>query len=101
MNGNLSKRIKRNKETAIALILSAVLAFLFLLNSPLHLWRCAPSGIDSSVFKTVALMMDKGYMPYKDTFDHKGPLLYAINYWGLKIAYYRGVWVFANVNLKM
>ena len=97
MNGNLSKRIKRNKETAIALILSAVLAFLFLLNSPLHLWRCAPSGIDSSVFKTVALMMDKGYMPYKDTFDHKGPLLYAINYWGLKIAYYRGVWVFEAI----
>ena len=52
---------------------------------------------DSAIFKTVALMMDKGYMPYKDTFDHKGPLLYVINYLGLKISYFRGVWVFEAI----
>ena len=91
---NISVWDKQNKEIVFALIISAFLAFIFLLNSPLHIWRGAPSGTDSSVFKTIALMMDKGYMPYRDSFDHKGPLLYAINYWGLKIAYYRGVWVF-------
>lgn len=91
---NICAWYKQNREIIFALIISAILAFIFLLNSPLHLWRCAPAGTDSSVFKTIALMMDKGYMPYRDSFDHKGPLLYAINYWGLKIDYYKGVWVF-------
>ena len=94
---NLPVWNKQNKEIVFALVVSASLAFVFLLNSPLHIWRGAPSGTDSSVFKTIALMMDKGYMPYKDSFDHKGPLLYAINYWGLKVAYYKGVWLFEYI----
>ena len=89
--------IEKNKENLIALIAAAVLAFFFLLNSPIHIWRCADTGVDSSVFKTIALMMDKGFMPYKDTFDHKGPLIYVLNYWGLKISYYRGVWLFEMI----
>ena len=94
INNQLWYKKNKNKEIIFALVLAALLAFIFLLNSPLHIWRGGASGRDSSVFKTIALMMDKGYMPYRDSFDHKGPLLYAINYWGLKIAYYRGVWVF-------
>ena len=89
--------IEKNKENLIALIAAAVLAFFFLLNSPIHIWRCADTGTDSSIFKTIALMMDKGYMPYKDSFDHKGPLLFIINYLGLKISYYRGVWLFEMI----
>lgn len=86
---------KQNKEIIFVIVFSAFLAFIFLLNSPLHIWRGATaSGTDSSVFQTIAMMMDKGYMPYRDSFDHKGPLLYVINYWGLKVDYYRGVWVF-------
>ena len=86
--------IEKNKENLIVFIAAAVLAFFFLLNSPIHIWRLADTDVDSSVFKTVALMIDKGYMPYKDSFDHKGPLIYVLNYWGLKISYYRGVWLF-------
>ncbi len=93
--------MKKHRETLIAISVSAVLAFLFLLNSPLHPWRCAPTGTDSSVFKTVAFMMDMGYMPYKDSFDHKGPLLYVINYWGQLVAYYRGVWVFEAASMTL
>lgn len=93
--------MKKHRETLIAISVSAVLAFLFLLNSPLHPWRCAPTGTDSSVFKTVAFMMNMGYMPYKDSFDHKGPLLYVINYWGQLIAYYRGVWVFEAASMTL
>ena len=85
---------EKSKENLIALFAAAILAFFFLLNSPLHIWKLADTDVDSSVFKTVALMMDKGYMPYKDSFDHKGPLIYVLNYWGLKISYYRGVWLF-------
>lgn len=39
-------------------------------------------------------MMQKGYMPYKDSFDHKGPLLFLINWLGNEISYFRGVWIF-------
>lgn len=95
----LKNRIEKHGETFIAISISAILAFLFLLNSPLHPWRCAPTATDSSVFKTIAMMMDMGYMPYRDSFDHKGPLLYVINYWGQLLAYYRGVWAFEAIGM--
>lgn len=74
-------------------LLFAGLSFGFLIISPLHIWKNEAAGTDSSVFMTVAMMIDRGYMPYRDSFDHKGPLLYLINYVGRKIATYRGVWV--------
>lgn len=83
----------KNKENFIIIVLMIILAFIFLLKSPLHPWIGAETGIDSSVFKTVAIMMEKGYMPYKDSFDHKGPLLYILNWIGDRISRYRGIWV--------
>lgn len=71
-----------------------LLSFLLLLKSPLNLWN--PSGIpgtDSSVFKTVAMYIDQGLMPYTDVFDHKGPLIYFYNWIGMQIAYWRGIWI--------
>ena len=63
-----------------------------MVKSPLHPWIGTNTAVDSSVFKTVALMMEKGNMPYKDSFDHKGPLIYIINYLGNGISSYCGVW---------
>lgn len=71
----------------------AAAVFILMMDSPLHIWRCGEAGSDSSVFKTVALMMRRGYMPYRDSFDHKGPLLYLINYAGDCLSVYRGVWL--------
>lgn len=88
------KSVTYNYKTFLVILcFSAILAFFFLLNSPLHPWTNDLTGTDSSVFKTVALMMEKGYMPYKDSFDHKGPLLYILNWIGNQISYYRGIWV--------
>lgn len=86
---------KKKKYGAIiwCFVLSAPLAFLFTLKSPLHPWNGSEAGPDSSVFKTVAMMMERGYMPYKDSFDHKGPFLYLLNWFGNKISPYRGIWV--------
>ncbi len=36
------------------------------------------TGIDESVFFTVGSSLLEGYLPYRDLFDHKGPLLYYI-----------------------
>ena len=92
--------INRNGiETTCLIIFLFILTFLFLTISPLHIWKGADVGADSGVFMTVAMMMDKGYMPYRDTFDHKGPLIYLINYAGRQISAYRGVWVIEFVSV--
>ncbi len=80
------------KEYLVAIFCAAVLAFVFLLYSPLHPWRYGPAATDSSVFKTVSLMMSEGFLPYKDSFDHKGPVIYILNWIGLQISYYKGIW---------
>ncbi len=99
--GRILKKIWRKEyrePLSVAIFLFAV-TFLFLLNSPLHIWIGADSGTDSSVFKTVAFMMDKGYMPYRDTFDHKGPLIYILNWIGNHISAYRGIWAVEFISL--
>lgn len=88
-------------ESLLCLTVMGITSFLFLTKSPLHPWVGGYSSVDSSVFKTVALMMQRGYMPYKDSFDHKGPLIYLINYIGNQISYYRGVWCIELVCLTI
>lgn len=51
------------------------------------------TGIDSSVFNYVARVILGGGMPYLDTFDHKGPLLYLINALGLTLNEHIGIWL--------
>jgi len=58
-------------------------------------------GTDSSVFQTIGMRMHYGDMPYKDIFDHKGPLLYVINYVALGISYHHGVWMVDLVALTV
>jgi hypothetical protein len=71
------------------------------MKSPLNLWSSGISSNDSNIFKYVALLMSKGGMPYKDTFDHKGPLLYIINYLGNLLSYYRGIWIIELISLSV
>lgn len=49
--------------------------------------------MDSGVFQYVATEIRWGNMPYLDTFDHKGPLLYVINLLGLLISPRFGIWL--------
>ena len=76
-----------------------IVIFIFLFKSPLHIWIGKDIYTDSSVFKTVALMMKNGYMPYLHSFDHKGPLLYIYNYIGTIISSYRGIWLIEFASL--
>lgn len=88
---------KKTWQNIAVMLFLIIVTFIFLLESPLHIWKGYNSGTDSSVFRTIALMIDKGYMPYRDSFDHKGPLLYLINYFGMRISYCSGVWIFEFV----
>jgi len=91
----------KNTENFILILVMAVFSFIFLLNSPLHPWIGSDSGTDSGVFQTVALMMEHGYMPYKDSFDHKGPLIYIINWLGNRISEDYGIWVIEFISLTI
>lgn len=90
---------RKYQKEAIVIIIFAIASFVFLTQSALHPWKGTNIHTDSAVFKTMSMMMRKGYIPYKDTFDHKGPLLYLINYLGDLISPYRGVWVLEYIFL--
>ena len=75
------------------LALLGFMTFLIMMYSKQSPWRKAESWTDSSVFKYVALEMSRGGVPYVDTFDHKGPLLYIINLVGQMLGYMRGIWL--------
>ena len=48
---------------------------------------------DSAVFVYVAKVILSGGMPYRDTFDHKGPLIYLFDALGLLIDNRVGIWI--------
>lgn len=86
------KRKETGENIAVGIILVAIALTISML-SPIDF--ISPNGVDytdSSVFRYMARVMDKGGLPYKDSFDHKGILLYFINWIGLKISYQHGVW---------
>lgn len=99
MNEKFGVLSGKRKHWIYICLFFGVMSFIFLLNSPLHPWVGGDTDIDSSVFRTVSLMMRNGYMPYRDTFDHKGPLLYLINYAGDMISVDTGVWVLEYISL--
>ncbi|MBO7451529.1 MAG: glycosyltransferase family 39 protein [Clostridiales bacterium] len=88
---SFSSSIVKNKENILAFLVSGLFALIFAFESCINPWLKIEAWTDSSVFKTVALMMERGYMPYRDSFDHKGPVLYFINFLGNKIDLYSGV----------
>jgi len=73
-------------------VLLAVMTLLICLCSPLHPFAKNLPGTDSSVFLLIGKYMAHGMMPYTDFFDHKGPLLYVINWLGMFVGF-TGVWL--------
>lgn len=92
---------KRIPESLLELVWTGSIAFLFLFQSPVNIWKTSAVGTDSSVFKTVSMMMKHGLMPYRDSFDHKGPLLYCLNALADRLADYRGIWAVELVFLTV
>ena len=61
------------------------------------------AGIDSSVFLYIGKRMQSGVVPYRDLFDHKGPLLFFIQYFGLLFSgdKFFGVWIIELICLTV
>ena len=55
--------------------------------------------VDSSVFNYVGRVILNGGMPYRDTFDHKGPLIYLIDALGQLIHESLGLWFIELITL--
>lgn len=85
------KHIELRRLAVITVVIS--LAFLMAMQSTVNIWHIGEPLTDSSVFRYVAKEMQRGSVPYRDTFDHKGPLIYLINLMGMNMSYWTGVWV--------
>jgi len=82
--------IKLNK---IIFIILFILAFLVIFNSTYSPINFRRMHVDSSVYVTIAQGIVRGYLPYEDFVDNKGPLIYLINAAGLSIGGFNGIWI--------
>ena len=89
----MSEKKKRILQIILIIFVLLFIAFVICMQSPLNPFAKVPiTGVDSSVFKYIGWRMYNYEIPYKDIFDHKGPIIYFINYLGVFISYDRGVW---------
>jgi hypothetical protein len=65
--------------------------------------RLSTPGIDSSVFQVIGNGWVHGQVPYRDLWDHKGPLIYCVNALGNVLGGTQGwgVWVVTSVIFLM
>ena len=84
--------LKKNKFTSVArplLLLGMLTVFLLLFSYSTSPLTADCTSSDSTFFMLVGKGMTKGYMPYRDFFDMKGPYLFFIEYIGQLISYGR------------
>lgn len=84
--------LEKFTNTLFFIFVCSILVFAFTIASPIHPFVGGTPYTDASVFETVAMMMQRGYMPYLDSFDHKGPVIYLLNYIGALLSPMSGVW---------
>lgn len=90
----MKTKIKDFLINILIIISLIIITFLICIKSPINIFSDAiVSHTDSNVFKYIGLSMTKGYIPYLDIFDHKGLLLYFINYIGVIISPTIGIWI--------
>ena len=98
LESQLSDKLEKLFNSKVFLVLCALLiSFFWAGQCSVSLIHRGEAAKDSSVFRYVAYAMSKGLVPYKDIFDHKGPLLYLINYLGYLINEEIGVWLFEYI----
>lgn len=86
----------RKAITYIYIFMVSFFMSLYGTNNP---FQVGCTGIDSSVFIYVAKVIVDGGMPYRDTFDHKGPLIYLIDALGLLINEDIGIWIIELISI--
>lgn len=89
------------KQYYIEFIVFFALTFIICLHLSLSPFNNRIPGIDSSVFINIGRRMRDGFIPYKDSFDHKGIILYFIEYIGFLITphSFTGIWLIEFVTI--
>ena len=93
MKGFDKLKIKRFSISAICIVAVLLIAALFSLTAKSQIMIEYSDSTDSSVFLYVARSILNGEVPYRDTFDHKGPLMYLLNVIALSISPEVGLWI--------
>lgn len=92
--GSVQQYRKNRRNSLMVSACLALISFVIISISSSFFWNSGKTMTDSSVFLTVGRQIKNSEMPYSDTFDHKGPLLYLINFWGIMIEDISGVFIF-------
>src|SRR5579872_136850 len=69
----------------ISIAVTAVMAVISAALVPLRMLLSTGPPDDSSVFAYIGWAMHRGLMPYRDLWDHKGPLLYYLQFAGMSL----------------
>ncbi|MBR2523129.1 MAG: hypothetical protein IKE53_01670 [Clostridiales bacterium] len=85
-------------EKATDHVVSILIAIAACITFDLFPFNRMDPAFDASVFVYIAQRMHEGYVPYRDIFDHKGPVLYLIHYIGL-FAGKTGIWFLELVTM--
>jgi len=87
----LEKLNTTDKKNYIILFLIAIVILLIESTySPINFKRM---HVDSSVYITISQGITRGYLPYRDFVDNKGPLTYLISAPGLYLGRFTGIWI--------
>lgn len=90
--------MKKKLQKLLIIIALFIITFLICMGSNSNIFsKNLISQIDSNVFRYIGWSMTEGYVPYVDLFDHKGLLLYFINYLGALISPMQGIWIIEMV----
>ena len=90
----LGKEECLNRRVIVLHVVLMTLSFLFIyLYSYTTSFRYPFVGGDSAVFQCVAKFWLDGYIPYKDIFDHKGPIIYLVDAIGYALQPRSGIMV--------
>ena len=99
--GNPREEASQKKEFLISAVCCVCTALAAVTLLRLFPGNNRPPAEDSSVFLYIGKRMLEGKLPYRDLFDHKGPILYLIEVLGLCLSPQStdGVWVLEVLNL--
>ena len=100
-SGSLQTELSRKKELLTSAVSCVCIALAASTLFRLFPGNKRPPAEDSSVFLYMAKRILEGKLPYRDLFDHKGPILYLIEVSGLRLSPGNtvGVWVLEILNL--
>jgi hypothetical protein len=80
-----SSSIGKGEAARISITLSALMAVISAVLVPSRMLLSTGPTDDSSVFAYIGWAMHRGLMPYRDIWDHKGPLLYYLQFAGISL----------------